>query len=250
MFSRSPQGGWVAPLDEKIAAEFKRNCAEAGQQEWYIHTPYFINFASSNNRIRYGSATVIRQELERGSVLGATYVMTHLGSYAALGEEKGFPQLIEGLGEALKGYKGSTQFLIEIAAGAGAVIGDTFEELAKIIHHPKLKKYNIGICYDTQHAFAAGYDVRTPKAAKATLDAFDATVGLDRLKMSHCNDSKIELGGHKDRHEHIGQGAIGLAGFKNLFADKRLKNVNFILETEHDQVVADLGALKKLRKKT
>ncbi len=247
MFSRSPQGGWIAPLDEKIAAEFKANCKKAGQKEWYIHTPYFINFASTNNRIRFGSSAVIRQELERGSMLGATYVMTHLGSYSGMGEEKGFEALIEGLEKTLKGYTGETQLLLENSAGAGAVIGDTFEELAEIVHHPKLKKYNLGICYDTQHAFASGYDVRTPAAAKATLKKFDDTVGLDRFKMSHCNDSKIEFGGKKDRHEHIGEGNIGLEGFKNLFSNKKIAKVNFIAETEHDKIVEDLKLLKSLR---
>jgi deoxyribonuclease-4 len=247
MFSRSPQGGWVAPLDEKIAAEFKKNCKEAGQKEWYIHTPYFINFASTNNRIRYGSSAVIRQELERGSLLGATYVMTHLGSYNGMGEEKGFESLIEGLEKTLKGYTGETPLLLENSAGAGSVIGDTFEELAEIVHHPKLKKYNLGICYDTQHAFASGYDVRTPAAAKATLKKFDDTVGLDRFRLSHCNDSKIELGGKKDRHEHIGEGNIGLEGFKNLFSNKKIAKVNFIAETEHDKIEEDLKRLKSLR---
>jgi deoxyribonuclease-4 len=247
MFSRSPQGGWVAPLDEKIAAEFKKNCRDAGQKEWYIHAPYFINFASTNNRIRYGSRSVIRQELERGSLLGAKYVMTHLGSYSGMGEDKGFEELIEGLFETLKGYTGETKLLLENSAGAGSVIGDTFDELAEIVHHAKLKKYELGICYDTQHAFASGYDVRTPEAAKATLKKFDETVGLDRFSLSHCNDSKIECGGHKDRHEHIGEGLIGLSGFKNLFANKQVAKANFIAETEHDKIVDDLEALKSLR---
>ncbi len=249
MFSRSPQGGYVAPLDETIAKQFKAACKEHGQQAWYIHAPYFINFASANERIKYGSIHVIREELERGSLLGAQSVMAHLGSYTALGKDKGFHQLVAGLAEMLKGYKGSTEFLIEISAGAGSAIGSTFEDLAEIIDHPKLKPYPIGICYDTQHAFAAGYDIRTPETVKATLTAFDKTVGLERLKMFHCNDSKPELGAHKDRHEHIGQGHIGTKGFASLFADKRLHGKNFILETEPDAVVKDLALLKKLRKK-
>lgn len=247
MFTRSPQGGWVAPLDETITKQFKNNCKKAKQEAWVIHAPYFINFASANPRIKHGSISVIRAELERGSILGATYLMAHLGSYKDLGEAKGFAQLVEALNETLKGYKGATQFLIEISAGSGAIIGDTFEKIGKIIHHPKLKKYQIGVCYDTQHAFAGGYDCRTPKALNDTLKNFDETIGLENLKLSHCNDSKTELGSRKDRHEHIGQGKIGLEGFKNILGDKRLKNVNFILETEHDKVVEDLEILKKIR---
>ena len=247
MFTRSPQGGWVAPLDENIAKEFKDNCKKAKQKMWVIHAPYFINFASANPRIKHGSISVIRKELERGSMLGAAYLMTHLGSYKDLGEAKGFTQLIEALDETLKGYKGSTEFLIEISAGSGAIIGDTFEEIGEIIHHPKLKKYNIGVCYDTQHAFACGYDCRAPEAWNATLKKFDEAVGLEKLKLFHCNDSKTELGSHRDRHEHIGHGKIGLKGFKNILGDKRLKNINFILETEHDAVKKDLKVLKKIR---
>lgn len=249
IFSRSPQGGWIAPLDEKIAKEFKTNCKKVNQKEWYIHTPYFINFASANNRIYHGSITVVRQELERGSLLGAKYVMTHLGSYKDLGEKEGYKKLIDGLKEMLKGYKGETQFLIELSAGAGAVIGDTFEEVAEIINHKSLKKYTIGICYDTQHTFASGYDFRTKEVLNETLKKFDQTIGLKNLKMFHCNDSKIEFGGHKDRHEHVGEGHIGTEGFKNLISHKQFKDTNFILETEHDKIQQDLTLVKKIRKK-
>lgn len=248
MFTRSPQGGWVAPLDKKIIAEFKKNCEKGNLKEWYIHTPYFINFASAKPQIKHAAISVVREELERGSALGAKYLMTHLGSYKDLGKENGFKQLVEGLEKMLSGYKGSTEFLIEISAGAGEIIGDNFEELAEIIHHPKLKKYNIGICYDTQHGFAGGYDCRDSKALDETLKKFDKTIGLDRLKLSHCNDSKTELGSNKDRHEHIGKGLIGLEGFEALLSDKRLQKINFVLETEGDGVVEDLKTLKTMRK--
>jgi deoxyribonuclease-4 len=239
----------VTPIDKKIAEDFKRNCKESNQKEWYVHTPYFINFASANNKIRYGSINVLRQELERASLLGSTYVMTHLGSYKDLGPKEGYQQLVEGLRAVLKDYRGETQFLIELSAGSGEVIGDTFEEIAEVINHKSLKKYNIGICYDTQHTFASGYDFRTKEALTKTLKQFDSTIGLKNLKMFHCNDSKIELGGRVDRHEHIGEGRIGVEGFKNLLENKNFKNTNFILETQHDKIEQDLTILKSLRKK-
>lgn len=248
-FTRSPQGGHVSPITPTIAKEFRAACKETSQKEWYVHTPYFINFASVNNRIYYGSINVVREELERASLLGSTYLMTHLGSYKDVDEKDGFKKVVDGLKQTLKGYKGETGFLIELSAGAGEVIGDTFEEVAEIIHHKDLKKFSIGVCYDTQHAFASGYDIRTPESAKKTLDSFEKTIGLENLKMFHCNDSKPEFNSHKDRHEHIGEGHIGIEGFKNLFSDKRLKNKNFILETEHDKVMNDLECLKKLRAK-
>ncbi len=246
MFTRSPQGGWVPKCDEKIAKIFKANCKKAKQKEWYVHTPYFINFASKNNRIKYGSITTVRQELERASLLGAKYVMAHLGSYKDLGYEKGYKQLVDGLAEMLKNYKGETKFLIEISAGSGEIIGDTFEEIAEIINHSKLKKHDIGVCYDTQHGFASDYDIRTQSAVNKTLFEFEKIIGLKNLKLSHCNDSKTELGSRRDRHEHIGDGLIGLIGFKALLNDKRLQHVNFVLETKHDKVNKDLKILKKI----
>jgi len=247
MFTRSPQGGHVPPLDEKIVREFKNGCEHTKQKEWYIHAPYFINFASGNPRIKHGSITTIRQELERGSLLEAKYLMVHLGSYKDLGQTLGAVQVVEALDETLKGYKGTTQLLVEISAGAGEIIGDTFEEIAEIIHHKKLKKYDIGVCYDTQHGFASGYDIRTPKAVKDTLEKFDKIIGLDKLKMSHCNDSLTEFGSHKDHHAHIGEGLVGLGGFEALLKNSKLKNINFVLETEHDKVIEDLEILKNIR---
>lgn len=247
LFTRSPQGGWAPPCDKKVAAEFKANCQAAGQKEWYVHAPYFINFASANPKIKYASISVVREELERASLLGAKYLMTHLGSYKDLGEKEGFKQLVEALSKMLSGYEGETEFLAEISAGSGAIIGDTFEGLAEIIHHPKLKKYKIGVCYDTQHGFASGYDIRTPETAAATLKKFEQTVGLKNLKLSHCNDSLTELGSHKDRHAHIGEGLIGIAGFETLLERPELKEINFILETEPDGVAKDLKILKKIR---
>lgn len=247
IFTRSPQGGYIAPLDEKIAAKFRLLCKKHNQKEWVVHTPYFINFASANKRIYHASITVVREELERASLLGAKYLMTHLGSYKDLGHDIGLEQVVTGLNEVLGGYTGDTQFLIEISAGSGEIIGDTFEEIAEIIKHPKLKKHNIGVCYDTQHGFASGYDTRTPEATKKTFQDFDKIIGIEKLKLSHCNDSKTDLGSHKDRHENIGKGLIGLGGFKSLLTEKKLQKINFILETEPEGVVADLKLLKKIR---
>lgn len=244
LFTRSPRGGTTPPLNSDTIKLFLANCKLSQQKEWYVHTPYFINFASEKKRVYYGSVNIIREELERASLLGAKYLMTHLGSYKDLGKKKGFAQLIEGLSQALKGYAGQTKFLIEIAAGAGEIIGHNFEDLSEIVYHPKLKKYDIGICYDTQHGFASNYDIRTPETVKKTLADFDNLLSLEKLKLSHINDSMVELGARKDRHAHIGEGKIGLKGFEALLQNNKLKNINFILETNHDKVREDL---KKLR---
>ncbi len=248
IFTRSPRGGNPPALTPEIVKQFLDNCKKYNQAEWYVHTPYFINYASTNNRIYGGSISVVREELERASKIKAKYLMTHLGSYKDEGKPKGFKKLIAGLDKTLAGYKGTTKFLIEIAAGAGEIIGDSFEDIAEIINHKKLKKYNIGICYDTQHGFASGYDIRTKNAVEKTLNEFDNTIGLKNLKLSHINDSLVELGSNRDRHAHIGEGKIGLEGFKKLLQNKKLPDINFILETKPDKVKKDLKILKKIRK--
>ncbi|MEK7516074.1 MAG: deoxyribonuclease IV [Patescibacteria group bacterium] len=246
-FTRSPQGGTPAPITAETISRFKDACARFGFSEWYVHAPYFINLASAEERIRVGSIRVLREELARATKLGVKYLMTHLGSAKDVGKEAGVALVVSGITKILEGYNGSCQFLIEVSAGAGAVIGDRFEEIAEIVTAVEANGHAIGICFDTQHAFASGYDLRTPEALDETLAAFDRTVGLRRLKMSHCNDSKVELGARKDRHEHIGAGAIGLEGFRLLVNHPKLADVNLIIETPFEGQLKDLENLKALR---
>ena len=248
IFSRPPQGGPATPITPELKKTFQAALQEH-KLEWFcIHTPYYINFASATTRIVKTSISVVRDELERGSALGAKYVMAHLGSFKDLGKEKGLAVLAAGLDEVLDGYKGSTQFLIEISAGAGAIIGDTFEEIAAITKHPRLKNYDIGVCFDTQHAFASGYDLRTTEGVDATWKKAEKLLGKNKIKMSHCNDSKVEFNSHRDRHEHIGKGYLGTDAFKHLFSHPGFGKLTFILETEHDSVMEDITLLKKIRK--
>lgn len=253
-FSRSPQGGPAPKLTPEILKKFKAEMDKWQLKAHYIHTPYYINFASANNRIRHGTIAVVRDELERGSLLGSTYVMTHLGSAKDMTLAEAIELTVDGLVQILKDYKGSTQLLIEIAAGSGETLGDTFEEMAEIIEktEKKLKRQNIlNVCFDTQHAFASGYDLRTPTAIKDVVKKFDAIIGLKRLKMSHCNDSKVELGKHVDRHENLGQGQLGLNAFKAIIAEPKLKNMHLVLETPRNdqgtEIIAELKLLKKFR---
>lgn len=246
-FSRPPQGGPAKPITTALAEKF-RAASHANNQEAYIHTPYYINLASDKNNIYYGSITAIREELERGSLLGVRYVMAHMGSAKDLGEKAGVKKVIEGLQAILKDYQGTTQLLLENSAGAGMVIGDSFEELAAIVNSAKLKKYDLGICFDTCHAFASGYDLRDEKAVAATFKKFDSVIGKDKLKLIHANDSMTELNSRKDRHDHIGQGKIGRAGFKAIVALAKKRKVNMILETPHDEkLMKDIALLKTMR---
>lgn len=245
MFTRSPQGGPAPAITPEISDLFLKRCNEHGLSQWVIHAPYYINFASGEERTRTRSAAIIREELERGSLIGASYVMFHPGSAKDVGDEKALAFCTEGITNVLNGYSGSTRLLIELSAGAGSVIGDTFEEVAAILDgvgHPEL-----GICFDTAHAFASGYDLRDEKSVRATFKKFDDTIGLSRLAMSHCNDSKVELGEKKDRHEHLGKGFIGIDGFRAIVHHPKLQSMNLFLETEPEGVKEDLEILKSIR---
>lgn len=248
-FSRPPQGGKAKPITPELAKKFKANLKKYHQNECYIHTPYFINLASASNRIYYGSINVIREELKRGSQLGVKYLMTHLGSAKDLGEKKGLSKVIMGLAEILKDYQGSTQFLIEMSAGAGAIIGDTFEEIASIVHKLSAISYKpIGVCFDTAHAFTSGYDLRSAKTVASVFKKFDKILGLEKLKLIHANDSTTELGSHQDRHAHLGEGKIGLAGFEAIVALAKKQKVSLVIETPKDgKDIEDIKILKRLR---
>lgn len=243
VFSRSPQGGNASKLTDETVENFLSACKKYEQKQWIIHTPYYINLANPSERIRKNSIRIIRDELKRASLLKADYVITHLGSSREVGESAGIVFCIEGIKRILDEYRGNAKFLIEISAGSGNIIGDKFEELAKVLDSDN----KIGVCFDTQHAFASGYDLRDSNSVKNTLDLFDKIIGLNKLKVAHCNDSKVEFSTNKDRHEHIGDGYIGIKGFQAWFNDARVCDINLYLETEHDKIEKDIAVLKKLR---
>lgn len=251
IFSRSPQGGSAPAITKEIEEEFKQEMEKYGFTQFVIHAPYILNFGSAKKQTFHGSINLVRTDLERGTQLGAKYVMFHPGSFKDLGPKDGMKQAQEGLKKVLDGYKGTTKLLIEISAGAGEVIGDTFEELAELMDPIKKSPHFGGICFDTQHAFGSGYDLTNPKSAKAVFAKFKKIIGLKYFAMSHANDSKVELGAHKDRHEHIGDGHIGKEGFKAIFGELTANKLSIplILETEHDKVETDIKILKSLRNK-
>lgn len=251
IFTRSPQGGSSPELTEEIVEKFKAQITKYKIQNFYIHTPYYINFASSNNRIRYGSVSVVRDELERASLLGAKFVMTHLGSAKELGQKEAIAKTVEMLQKTLEGYGGSAKLLLENSAGAGKIIGDDLSELGEIIKKvgtglkPVPTSAIAGICLDTQHSFASGYDWRD---FENTIKKINQEIGLENIKLIHTNDSLAECNSKKDRHAHIGEGQIGLEAFKNIVAFAKKNNIDMILETEHDKVMEDIKILKSFRK--
>jgi deoxyribonuclease-4 len=246
MFTRPPQGGKAPEIDATTVKKFQKAMEENKISAAYVHAPYIINLASPLGHTRGYSIHLIREELERGSALGCAAVMFHMGSAAGVGEKKGLEMAKDGLGKILKDYKGSCQLLIEMSAGAGAIMGDKFEEVWEVLQAKGGDK--VGVCVDTQHAFASGYDFRDKKALDKVLKDFNDIIGFERLILIHANDSATDLGSHKDRHAHIGEGKIGATGFEAIVKNKKLKDIDLILETPWDGGVEnDLKLLKKWR---
>lgn len=246
MFTRSPRGGKPPKLEKGLVDAFLRSCDEYKLTDYYVHTPYYINLASAKKELRASSIAIIREELERSSTIGAKYVMTHLGSSKGMNRQEAIKMVTEGLNRVLDGAdRLSAEMLLENTAGQGDTIGDTFEELAEIlsgIDHPR-----VGVCIDTAHLLASGYDIRTKPVLRKTLDILSSSIGLSRLKLIHGNDSKAALGEKKDRHEHIGKGKIGKDGFKAIVNDPAFKNLNMIVELPPDNIAEDIELLKQMR---
>lgn len=245
IFSRSPRGGKPPELRDELVESFFNECAKNKIKEYYIHTPYYINLCSEKEELRSSSINIVKEELERGSKLGVKYAMTHLGSSKGANREKSIALVIESLQKIMNSGSFTTQLLLENTAGQGATVGDSFEELADILD--KVKQYNIGICLDTAHLFASGCDFRTKEEFKQTIRQISNTIGIESIKLFHGNDSKVDLGERKDRHEHIGKGKIGIEGFKNIIKDPTFKDINMIVETPPDKVGEDIQVLKNLR---
>jgi deoxyribonuclease-4 len=196
-----------------------------------VHASYLINVASADESLWEKSYRALRVEVERAAMLGAHTLTFHPGAYVDGDEETGLANIARALNRLLQETAGSdVTVCLETMAGQGTTLGHRFEHLAYLIDatggHDR-----IGVCFDTCHVFAAGYDIRSPRAYAATIDAFERVVGLERIHCFHLNDSKHELGAGKDRHAHIGEGHIGLEGFANFVNDRRWQAHPAHLET-------------------
>ena len=224
-----------------------------------VHASYLINIASPDPALWERSYAALREEVERAAALGIELVTFHPGSYMISDEEAGLDAIARALGRLLEETAETAPnsiICLETMAGQGTNLGGRFEHLAAIIARAGGSE-RLGVCFDTCHVFAAGYDIRTPEAYAATMAEFDRVVGLERIRCFHFNDSKHGLGEGKDRHEHIGRGQIGLAGFANFVNDPRWADHGAHLETPptedaEDGTVTDmnqvnLAALRQLR---
>jgi deoxyribonuclease-4 len=246
MFTRNPRGWKFSKLDDAQVQEFRRKTNQYKLESVVTHMPYLPNLSSPKKAIYNKSVKSLAVELERCGTLDIPYVVTHLGSHLGEGADVGLRNLVSAINFALGKNKNQVMLLLENTAGTKNSMGSTFEEIRRIIDGIEDKK-RIGVCFDTAHAFAAGYDIRTRDLVDQTLMKFDSVLGLDRLKVIHLNDSKGELGCGRDRHEHIGLGYIGEEGFRALFRHETVRTLPFILETPIDDHADAAGDMKKAR---
>ena len=245
MFTKSNRQWNCKPLTALEIQLFKDAWKQSYIQDVIVHAAYLINIGSSNPEVMRKSSLALKEELSRCEQLGIPYLVLHPGSNGDGSPEVSLAQIAEQLDLVLTAVPGKTQILLETMAGQGSNLCSQFEELAAIYkasHH----KNRIGVCFDTCHAFAAGYDMRTQESYQALWENFDKIIGLTLLKAIHVNDSKKELGSRVDRHEDIGKGKLGLEAFKLLFNDSRFFTIPKILETPKDDLSQDLKNMQKI----
>ncbi len=248
IFTKNNNRWYAKPLEENEVENFKNKLNESHIKFVVSHDSYLINLCASSSEILEKSRKAFMDELERCELLGIPYLNFHPGSHTGRGEEEGLKVIAESINivhQKTKGFKVSS--MLELTAGQGTALGYRFEHIARLIELIE-DKVRMSVCIDTAHIFAAGYDIRSPKAYKKTMKEFNDIIGLSRLRCFHMNDSRRELGSRVDRHEHIGKGFIGPEGFKNIMNDKKLVKIPKILETpKGKEQLEDLENLKVLR---
>jgi len=246
IFSRNPRGWKAKELADEELETFKRVRRETGISPVVVHANYLINLASADETIREKSVASFREEIERGILLGADYLVVHPGSARGACEADGIRTCAESLRAACDGLDLSVfRVLLENTAGQGACIGHRFEHLRDII--AACPALNLGVCFDTAHAFTAGYDIRVEDGLAATFDALERNVGTANVRAVHFNDSKADYNSRVDRHWHIGLGHIGGEALARVAAHPRLAHAAFILETPLDETGDDERNLMTLR---
>jgi deoxyribonuclease-4 len=236
-------------IDRETAAAFRRARAEHSIAVAGSHDSYLINLASPNGRLRERSYRSFARELERCRALALDFLVTHPGNATDGDRSAGLRRNAEAIGRALKLVGGSTRVLIESTAGQGTALGSNFEELAELLERigPRFRD-RLGVCLDTAHLFAAGYDLAG--AYDAVVAELDRVVGLERVHLLHLNDSKAPLGSRVDRHEQIGKGHLGAVPFRRIMRDDRFRRVPKVIETPkgEDRVRSDRRNLSYLRR--
>lgn len=240
---------WHAELvkPEEIAP-FRKALQDTGISPVLVHDSYLINLASPDPDLRGKSMAAFRAEMERCEALGISGLVTHPGAHRGAGEDRGIELFVQSMNRLLQAQQGGrVKILLEITAGQGTSLGYRFEHLARMITGIEVKE-RVGVCLDTCHLLAAGYDLRTEESCERVLAEFERTIGFDWLGAVHLNDSKGKLGSRVDRHNHIGAGELGLTPFRYLLNRRDLRHIPMILETPgpEESHRKNLRKLKKL----
>ncbi len=260
IFARNPRGWSERPLLQEEVDDFKEAREKAELWPLAIHSVYLINLAAQDELMLARSRQSFRQEIIRGLEIGADYLVVHPGNPKTASADAGIQTAIESIREAAQGLnlqgspsnqssagqKNGLTILIENTAGQGSSIGCSFEQVADIVAALQ-DDLPVGVCFDTAHTFASGYDISSAAGFKKTVQDIERSFGFDNLKLIHCNDSKVPLGSRVDRHQHIGLGHIGIAAFRRLTHNSKFRRVPFILETPEDETRCDIDNLAVIR---
>lgn len=250
VFTSSPQMWKAKPVDPSMVKAFVEAKEQTGIDVVVSHDSYLINLCATTEEAREKSIGALAGEIERCALYGIDRVVSHLGGHLGQGEEEGMKLISSALHRILESTPPSVTILMETTAGQGSSINHKFENIARLLElcggHERLC-----VCLDTCHIFAAGYDISTPEGYEKTFSEFDRLIGLNRLKAIHCNDSKKDLGSKVDRHDHIGEGKIGIEAFRCLMNDSRLLAIPILLETpeaeeKHRENLAKLRSLETI----
>lgn len=234
IFTKSNRQWHAKAITQAEAMAFKEAWKNSSITSVIAHASYLINIGSPNKNLEHKSVTALTLEMERCALLDVPYLVLHPGSHSDTDEEECLKRMSKNLDEIFK-HVPHGSILLETMAGQGTSVGHTFEQLAQIIKHSKHKK-RLGVCFDTCHAFAAGYDFTTEQSYKAMWKKFDKIIGINKLKAIHVNDSKQTCGSHVDRHADIGKGKMGTKAFELLFNDPHLFDIPKILETPRSEL--------------
>ena len=247
IFTRNQRQWNPKPLGNREIEDFTAAWELQGKMIVASHASYLVNLATAKNELLQKSIQAFVNELKRCEQLQIPYVVIHPGSHGGDGVEAGVERFAAALDKTLAEAEADTMVLVETTAGQGTGLGRSFSEIGAI---RQLSRFpgRIGVCLDTCHVFAAGYDIRTEEGYKQTMEEFEREIGLEHLRFFHLNDSKKDLGSRVDRHEHIGEGCIGLSGFANILNDERFSSHPMTLETpKGEELLEDTENLKKLR---
>ena len=246
IFTRNPRGWKFTDLKSNDVDNFQNKILTEKIQSVVCHMPYLPNLSSPKDYVHKLSIETLTTELNRCNQLGIKYVVTHIGSHLGSGVEEGLKRVSVACNQSLANSKGDSMIILENTAGTKNSVGSKFEELKHIFDNVD-DNTRLGFCFDTCHAFAAGYDLSTKNAVHNTISELDHILGLNNLKVVHLNDSKGGLGEHLDRHHHIGQGYIGEKGFREILKNQSITNLPMILETPIDENTGDLDNIKKIQ---